>query len=101
MFKRQQERVGGELYSERFCSYLVLVYAMARLWRFLGRWVPLGVAEGISTRRCSQNGARNAPKQGQGQSDGKKEGHFRPFLDGVADLRVNFGRPNCVRLTLP
>ena len=47
------------------------------------------------TRWCSQNGARNAPKQGHGQSDGKK-GHFWPFLEGSADLGVNFGRPNCV-----
>ena len=34
--------------------------------------------------------------RGRGSRREKKEGHFRPFLEGVADLRVNFGRPNCV-----
>ena len=28
--------------------------------------------------------------------DRKKEGDFQPFLEGLADLGVNFGRPNCV-----
>ena len=98
-FERRPERIDSELYSDRFCSYLVLVWPMARLWWFLGRLVPLGDADGISTCRCCPNTAKNAPKRGQGPSVGEKGGHFRPFLEGVAYFGVNFRRPNCVRLT--